>query len=105
MLISRPLRPIVGLTGGLILVAIALAGVAIADNDGGGRLRTGNHAYISVRDGDRDLFVRAAAGGAARQLTEDVALDGDPAWSPDGERIAFSSDRSGNLDIWVIPAA
>ena len=26
-------------------------------------------------------------------------------WSPDGTRIAYTSDRSGNYDLWVIPAA
>jgi Tol biopolymer transport system component len=28
--------------------------------------------------------------------------DGGAAWSPDGTRIAFHSDRDGNLDIWVV---
>ena len=27
-----------------------------------------------------------------------------PVWSPDGREIAFISDRSGNRDIWTIPA-
>ena len=28
--------------------------------------------------------------------------DREPHWSPDGARIAFSSDRSGNYDVWVL---
>jgi Tol biopolymer transport system component len=34
-----------------------------------------------------------------------IAVDGDaPSWSPDGERIAFQSDRAGNTDIWTMLA-
>jgi dipeptidyl aminopeptidase/acylaminoacyl peptidase len=39
------------------------------------------------------------------QVTTDPADDASPAWSPDGTTLAFSSIRSGNLDIWTIPAA
>jgi len=36
-----------------------------------------------------------------RQITSDPANDLWPDWSPDGTKIAFSSLRSGNWDIWV----
>jgi Tol biopolymer transport system component/DNA-binding winged helix-turn-helix (wHTH) protein len=36
-----------------------------------------------------------------RQLTSTGTLDGQPAWSPDGKRIAYASDRDGDLDIWI----
>ena len=45
-----------------------------------------------------------SSGGGAVQLTSDPADDARPAWSPDGGWIAFKSNRSGNDDIWVIPA-
>jgi TolB protein len=41
---------------------------------------------------------------SAFQLTTDPAFDGHPSWSPTGQRIAFASTRSGNLDVWTIPS-
>lgn len=35
------------------------------------------------------------------QLTFEPGLEIEPAWSPDGRFVAFSSDQSGNFDIWV----
>jgi len=34
-------------------------------------------------------------------LTAERGLQESPSWSPDGTSLAFSSDRSGNADIWV----
>jgi len=35
------------------------------------------------------------------RLTFDPGLQSDPTFSPDGQMFAYSSDRSGNFDIWV----
>jgi Tol biopolymer transport system component len=35
------------------------------------------------------------------QLTSTGRLDGEPTWSPDGQYIAYSSDRDGNFRIWT----
>jgi eukaryotic-like serine/threonine-protein kinase len=42
------------------------------------------------------------ATSAGRALTEGSSRDRQPAYSPDGERIIFSSNRSGNLDLWSL---
>ncbi len=44
-----------------------------------------------------------AAGGRGRQLAPHPAEDRDPAVSPDGTRVAFASNRSGNYGVWIVP--
>jgi Tol biopolymer transport system component/C-terminal processing protease CtpA/Prc len=51
-----------------------------------------------------DLFLVPAAGGDAVPLTLHEAHDFMPVWSPDGQYIAFASDRFGNFDVFVMPA-
>ena len=42
-------------------------------------------------------------GSNLRRLTESRGLDDYPAWSPDGRYLAFTSNRDGNLEIYVQP--
>jgi dipeptidyl aminopeptidase/acylaminoacyl peptidase len=49
-----------------------------------------------------DIFLRNADGTSEVQLTFDDHIDDDPAWSPDGAQITFSSTRGGSYDIYVI---
>ncbi|NNE07887.1 MAG: hypothetical protein HKN20_04925, partial [Gemmatimonadetes bacterium] len=52
-----------------------------------------------------DLWVVPAAGGEAERVTVHEAYDQAPLWSPDGARLAFTSDRHGNDDVFVISRA
>jgi imidazolonepropionase-like amidohydrolase/Tol biopolymer transport system component len=49
-----------------------------------------------------DIYSMPAAGGEARALTSGVAWDMQPRFSPDGKKIAFTSDRAGGDNIWTI---
>lgn len=49
-----------------------------------------------------DIFVVSASGGEAKPLTQDFAWNIHPAVSPDGQKIAFVSDRDGISNIWVM---
>ena len=50
-----------------------------------------------------DIWIANTDGTDARRLTAHVARDTFPRFSPDGQWIAFNSDRMGNTDIWVVP--
>src|SRR3954469_5797422 len=52
-----------------------------------------------------DLYVMPVAGsgaGLAERLTQGAAFDMQPRFSPDGKSIAFTSDRDGLWNIWVV---
>jgi serine/threonine-protein kinase len=59
-------------------------------------------AYDSDLNGNADIFVVPAEGGAPRQLTDSPSDDLSPDWSPDGSTISFHSFRTGNRDVFTI---
>lgn len=67
-------------------------------------------AFMSLRDGSGDIFVMERDGSNPVNLTPDTAwLDGEPAWSPDGTRVAFIRQlpppASSTPDIYVLNTA
>lgn len=54
------------------------------------------------RDGRGNLFVIDPDGSDQRQLTHELVRYENPAWSPDGDRIAFEMERDGEWGLYVI---
>jgi Tol biopolymer transport system component len=55
---------------------------------------------VSGRQNLQEFGVQGA--GAGHRLTGGGSLDRQPVYAPDGDWVAFSSNRSGNLDVWAV---
>ncbi len=49
-----------------------------------------------------DIYTMPIGGGTPRRIAEGLAFEHQPRFSPDGRRIAFTSDRGGGDNIWIM---
>jgi Tol biopolymer transport system component len=99
---GRRRRSIVMLAAAGLLVVLGTAsafgvrGFVLGTNEGS------SIAFQSYRNGSFDLYVMNADGSKSRRLTP-TGGDGWPAWSPDGQRIAYTnwSGRDNDIDIYT----
>ena len=62
-------------------------------------------AFTSQREGNWEAYVMNLDGSQVRNLSQSpTSNDGLAAISPDGQWVAFVSDRSGGRAVWVVPA-
>jgi Tol biopolymer transport system component len=60
-------------------------------------------AHASDKTLSHDIFVLAIDGSQERAVVQNPADDTLPVWTPDGKRILFLSDRTGQPSLWSVP--
>ena len=58
--------------------------------------------FVSVIDGNSEIYIINNDGTNLKRLTNDTAIDKDPAISPDGKKIVFVSLRDGSSEIYLM---
>jgi TolB protein len=58
--------------------------------------------YTSLRPPNLDIYLFDKPSGSPRRLTDDPALDYNAVFSPDGLWIVFTSERTGNADLYAL---
>lgn len=88
-----------GCRRGLAIAAVALCGHGIT----GAAADEARLLYTSIRGEGPEIYLHQA-GSPPRQLTRSQGGNEQPAWSPDGSKVAFVSYRDGNGEIYVMDA-
>ncbi len=69
-------------------------------------LRVGGSLVFTMRENSQnDLWAISVGQSTPLRLTNSPADERDPAWSPDGTRIAFASNREGNWELYILDIA
>jgi Tol biopolymer transport system component len=86
------------------LLATTGAGAAAPPDGRGDRPPPGAIAFSSLAPRGWDVYLTEVSTGRTRRLTDHPALDYNASFSPDGKRVAFVSERDGNLELYTVQA-
>ncbi len=65
----------------------------------------GSVAFTVRENGQNDLWAVNVGSRTPIRITNDLADERDPAWSPDGTRLAYASNKDGNWEIYIYELA
>jgi Tol biopolymer transport system component len=97
---ARPLAPL------LAVFALSCGGASTAPppSPAAGGVLPAALVYARTIGENQDVYLTPAAGGLERRLTDHPAQDGLPRFTHDGKSVLFTSERSGNWQIWEVGA-
>ncbi len=90
--------------GALLLIVAVMVGASFTASKIDLRY-DGEIAYVGFSPRGADIFVRDLRRGRSVDLTAVQGFDFNPAWSPDGQWIAFDSIREDDFDVYVMNSA
>ncbi len=86
-------------------LVLAAAMIALSAVCHAGELARHKLVVTTIRTGDTEIFVVDPDTGDAQNLTRSpTSEDRYPAWSPDGSEVAFTSNRDGTFNLYVMDA-
>ena len=83
----------------VVVFACFLLGVTTDSQDDVGLI-----AFVSDRDGNREIYLMSADGSSQQRLTSTPEDEDSPSWSPDASRIAFTLRQGRNWDLGIMNA-
>jgi serine/threonine protein kinase len=88
---------LVGVAAGVLIVLLIALLLLLAGQD-----EAPSEALAYVCQTGEGMHICVREGGGQRRVYVSTSQDWAPAWSHDGDRIAFASDREGSTDIWIL---
>ncbi len=94
----------------VVLLLLLLPSAVMAQDPSATEQADPGIVFVSMRDGIEDIYVMEADGTNVRRVTVTESIEGEnrgswvPAWSPDGGRIVFASNRDdgGSANLYVV---
>jgi TolB protein len=88
-----------------VLLLVAVAACATAESAFATFGGANGMIAVSTAFGPRsEIATIGVDGSGIIEVTDNGSFDGSPAWSPDGRRVAFETNRNGNYEIYVMNA-